>query len=90
MFGIALKLQDPNNIATDEVTERLFELANEIALDLAALNIQRGRDHGLQSYNVYRERYCTHNTFTSTAQQGKNWEKENWTKMLCYAVKKSF
>lgn len=41
----------PQRITTS-VTERLF--GNQ---DLGALNIHRGRDFGLQSYNVYRE-FC--------------------------------
>ena len=41
---------------SDSVRNRLFETGNNgCGLDLFALNVQRGRDHGLPPYNKWRE-----------------------------------
>jgi len=48
-----------DNSITQEVRDHLFEEKNRkmSGMDLPALNIQRGRDHGLPGYNKFRE-FC--------------------------------
>ena len=37
------------------MTDQLFEESKQGGFDIASLNIQRGRDHGLPPYNDWRE-----------------------------------
>lgn len=46
-MGRRAKLNTQQHMMHDELRERLFKFSSELALDLAALNLQRGRDHGL-------------------------------------------
>ena len=57
MYGTPVKDMNTDSILADEIINHLFERARTVPHDLASLNIQRGRDHGLPGYNAWRS-FC--------------------------------
>jgi len=59
MMGLINQVaQALDDSVTQEVTNHLFqEPGKKFGLDLAALNMQRGREHGIPGYNKWRE-FC--------------------------------
>ncbi|XP_045693022.1 LOW QUALITY PROTEIN: eosinophil peroxidase [Phyllostomus hastatus] len=57
LMATPAKLNRQDSMLVDELRDRLFEQVRRIGLDLAALNMQRSRDHGLPGYNAWR-RFC--------------------------------
>ena len=57
LVGLATQpRQKYDNVITDQVTNHLFQARNKsFGMDLIALNLQRGRDHGLPGYKAFRE-----------------------------------
>lgn len=56
-YAASTLAQEEDNQVVDSLRNFLFGAPGQGGLDLAALNIQRGRDHGLADYNSVREAY---------------------------------
>ncbi|XP_068574237.1 thyroid peroxidase-like [Cebidichthys violaceus] len=56
-FGAAASAGSANMLLTEEITDRLVVLNVPQSMDLASLNLQRGRDHALPGYNDWRS-FC--------------------------------
>ncbi|XP_051540923.1 eosinophil peroxidase-like [Myxocyprinus asiaticus] len=57
LIGRPAKLNTQDHMMVNALREKLFAFTSHIALDLAALNMQRSRDHGIPGYNAWRQ-FC--------------------------------
>ncbi|CAL4107451.1 unnamed protein product, partial [Meganyctiphanes norvegica] len=55
LFSSPAKLKKPDQLLNTELTEKLFRTIRAVDMDLAVLNIQRGRDHALPGYTTWRK-----------------------------------
>ncbi|XP_071539220.1 chorion peroxidase-like [Panulirus ornatus] len=67
LLGMMQSAPKVDNIFTREVSGRLFREEKQFGLDLVAINIQRGRDHGIPGYVAVR-RACGFPKVTSFSQ----------------------
>ncbi|CAG5033888.1 unnamed protein product [Parnassius apollo] len=68
LIGLSVQpMQSVDPFVTEGLTQYMFRGVNPFGLDLAAINIQRGRDYGVRSYNHYR-RLCGLEPFTDFKQ----------------------
>lgn len=56
-FSVAAKIKKPDENLNSELTEQLFKSSHAVALDLAAMNIHRSRDHAIPGYIEFRK-FC--------------------------------
>ncbi|XP_015686603.1 eosinophil peroxidase-like, partial [Protobothrops mucrosquamatus] len=56
-IGTPAKQLRQDQIVVEALRDRLFQQVAKLGLDLPALNMQRGRDHGLPGYNAWRQ-FC--------------------------------